>query len=71
MAPLSAPRTSASSPLTRGDKDNLASSIAGHINGGAKDEMLPRIFAYWTSVDQNLGDAVRKLVNRGEDNAGT
>ncbi len=50
--------------LSDSDKDNLVNNIAGHINGGAKAEMLPRIYEYWANVDADLGARVAKTVGR-------
>jgi catalase len=39
-------------------RERLVANITGHLKGGASEEMRPRVFDYWRSVDKRLGDAV-------------
>ncbi len=50
--------------LDDGERANLASNVAGHIAGGVTDEMLVRVYEYWTNVDGDLGAAIKANVGR-------
>jgi len=43
-------------------RERLVSNIVGHLKGGVSNPVLERAFEYWTNVDKNIGDAVRKGV---------
>jgi catalase len=43
-------------------RDRLVSNIAGHLLGGVTGPVLERTFQYWTNIDPNLGQRVRKAV---------
>jgi catalase len=53
-------------------RERLVENIAGHILGGTSDEVLPRVFEYWTNVDPDLGKRVEVavLAERHQDNPG-
>ena len=48
--------------LDDSERDRLVSNIAGHIKQGVEDPVLRRVFDYWRSVDQTLGDRVEEAV---------
>jgi catalase len=43
-------------------RDRLVSNIAGHVKNGVEEPVLSRVFDYWASVDQSLGERVRETV---------
>ena len=43
-------------------RDRLVSNIAGHVKNGVEEPVLSRVFNYWRSVDQTLGDQVEQAV---------
>jgi catalase len=45
--------------MSQEDRDHLAANILGHAGDpDVSDEMKPRIVAYWTEVDAEIGTAV-------------
>ncbi|MFN3602625.1 MAG: catalase-related domain-containing protein, partial [Dietzia sp.] len=48
-------------------RGRLAGNIAGHVSkiDPSETELLERVYAYWTAVDPDLGNAVRTGVESG------
>jgi catalase len=43
-------------------RERLVSNITGHLLKGVTEPVLLRAFAYWRSVDKDLGDQVEASV---------
>jgi catalase len=45
-------------------RERLVSNVVGHLKGGVSEPVLQRALEYWSNIDKNIGDAVRKGVTR-------
>jgi catalase len=46
-------------------RERFVGNVAGHILGGVSDEILPRVFDYWKSVDAEIGKRIEEAVHAG------
>jgi catalase len=47
------------------DRDGLVETVAGALLGGVRSPVLERAFAYWTSVDADVGRRIEEKVRAG------
>jgi catalase len=47
------------------DRDGLVETVAGALLGGVRSPVLERAFAYWTSVDPDVGRRIEEKVRTG------
>ena len=47
-------------------RERFVQNVAGHILGGVKDEILPRVFEYWKNVDSEIGKRIEEAVHAGK-----
>jgi catalase len=47
-------------------RERFVQNVAGHILGGVSDELLPRVFDYWKSVDAECGKRIEEAVHAGK-----
>ncbi len=45
-------------------RDRLVSNIAGHLGAGVSEPVLTRAFEYWHDIDPEIGERVKKAMNR-------
>ncbi|HEV7203846.1 MAG TPA: catalase [Jatrophihabitans sp.] len=43
-------------------RERLVGNITGHVLNGVKEDLLPRVFEYWTNIDAELGKRVEESV---------
>lgn len=43
-------------------REQLVSNVVGHLKGGVSQPVLERAFEYWSNIDKEIGDRVRKGV---------
>lgn len=48
-------------------RERFVGNVAGHILGGVSDEILPKVFEYWKSVDPDTGKRIEEAVHAGRD----
>jgi hypothetical protein len=46
-------------------RDRFVENVAGHVLGGVKEQTLPKVFAYWRSVDEEIGKRIEEKVLEG------
>jgi catalase len=63
------PRTMINEVWDDAARERFVGNVAGHILGGVSDEILPRVFDYWKSVDAEIGKRIEEAVNEGKANA--
>ncbi|MDQ1717071.1 MAG: catalase, partial [Pseudonocardiales bacterium] len=47
-------------------RDRLVGNIVGHALNGVSEEILVRVFTYWSNVDPELGKKVEEGVRAGQ-----
>ncbi|MGZ4495440.1 MAG: catalase [Nocardioides sp.] len=47
-------------------RERFVQNVAGHVLGGVKDDILPRVFEYWASVDAEIGKRIEEAVHAGK-----
>ena len=46
-------------------RDRFVDNVAGHVLGGVKEQTLPKVFAYWRNVDEEIGKRIEEKVLEG------
>jgi catalase len=46
-------------------RDRLVEQVSGSLLGGVRGEVLDRAFAYWTSIDADVGKRIERAVHDG------
>jgi catalase len=46
-------------------RDRFVENVAGHVLGGVTEQTLPKVFAYWRSVDEEIGKRIEEKVLEG------
>jgi catalase len=46
-------------------RERFVNNVAGHILGGVSERLLPLVFEYWKSVDQDTGKRIEEAVHAG------
>ena len=46
-------------------RDRLVSNVVGHLKDGVTEPVLERAFEYWSHIDKELGERIKKGVKQG------